>query len=60
LAGAPPTGLPWLGAAAQLTAWAQDCLPAVRGTLVQRAALVALLRAVKAGPGSAAEAIARL
>jgi hypothetical protein len=61
LEGAPHTGLHGLGAAAaQLQAFSQDCRPAGRGTPGQLDARCARLRAVTAGRGSEAEALARL
>jgi hypothetical protein len=57
----PNTVLQWLvEAAAQLQAFSQSFLRDVRVTQVQLDALFALLRAVKAGAGSEAEALKRL
>ena len=59
--GDPNTVLQWLVEAADpLTTFSQYFLHAVRGTQVQLDELSALLRAVKAGEGSEAEAIKRL
>jgi hypothetical protein len=58
---APNTVLQWLVEVADhATAFSRYCLHDVRVTQVQRDALFALLRAVKAGEGSEAEAITRL
>ena len=57
----PNTVLLWLVEVADhATAFSRYCLHDVRVTQVQRDALFALLRAVKAGEGSEAEAITRL